>query len=139
MYTTRGRFVITFSVGGGELFERIVDDDFELKETDCVRFMKQICDGIAYMHVKSIVHLDLKPENVMCVSKHSNQVNYHNLFLGYNSLKFILFYNLQCVNEKLFRVKWYNFIESRILGPVAADDVSHHIFESMPPQVSSMR
>ena len=62
------------SVGGGELFERIVDDDFDLKESDCIRFMKQICDGICYMHSKDIVHLDLKPENVMCVSKHSNQV-----------------------------------------------------------------
>lgn len=65
---------ISFSVGGGELFERIVDDDFDLKESDCIRFVKQICDGIRYMHSKSIVHLDLKPENVMCVSKHSNQV-----------------------------------------------------------------
>ena len=97
--------LLTFSVGGGELFERIVDDDFELKETDCVRFMKQICDGIAYMHVKSIVHLDLKPENVMCVSKHSNQVNYYHLFLRYCVISKIQ-NNLQCDNEIIFGVNF---------------------------------
>ena len=73
------------SVGGGELFERIVDDDFDLKESDCIRFMKQICDGICYMHSKSIVHLDLKPENVMCVSKHSNQVRLYLCITNSNS------------------------------------------------------
>ncbi|XP_067933209.1 myosin light chain kinase, smooth muscle-like [Watersipora subatra] len=71
-----GREVILIQeyVGGGELFERIADDDFEVKETDCIRFMKQICEGIEYMHSKSIIHLDIKPENVMCVSKQSNQI-----------------------------------------------------------------
>lgn len=71
--------IMIYSVGGGELFQRIVDDDFELKESDCIRFTRQICDGIGYMHSKEIVHLDLKPENVMCVSKHSNQVRQQHL------------------------------------------------------------
>jgi len=67
--------LLIYSVGGGELFERIVDDDFDLTEADCTRFVRQICDGIGYMHEKQFIHLDLKPENVMCVSKHSNQVS----------------------------------------------------------------
>ncbi|MEQ2214823.1 hypothetical protein XENOCAPTIV_021101, partial [Xenoophorus captivus] len=51
----------------GELFERIVDDNFEHTEPASVRYMQQILEGIAFMHQQNIVHLDLKPENIVCV------------------------------------------------------------------------
>ncbi|XP_041860861.1 myosin light chain kinase, smooth muscle isoform X2 [Melanotaenia boesemani] len=54
-------------IAGGELFERIVDDSFEHTEPTSVSYMQQILQGIAYMHQQSIVHLDLKPENIVCV------------------------------------------------------------------------
>ncbi|XP_068574387.1 myosin light chain kinase, smooth muscle [Cebidichthys violaceus] len=54
-------------IAGGELFERIVDDSFEHTESASVRYMHQILEGIAYMHQQNIVHLDLKPENIVCV------------------------------------------------------------------------
>lgn len=31
--------------------------------------MKQISEGVQYIHKQGIVHLDLKPENIMCVNK----------------------------------------------------------------------
>lgn len=55
------------SIAGGELFERIVDDNFEHTEPSSVHYMQQILEGIAYMHQQNIVHLDLKPENIVCV------------------------------------------------------------------------
>ena len=61
-------------IGGGELFEKVVADDFTLTEHDCVLFMRQICMAIGYMHQKDIVHLDLKPENILCKSKKSHQI-----------------------------------------------------------------
>jgi serine/threonine protein kinase len=61
-------------IGGGELFEKVVADDFTLTEHDCVLFMRQICAAIGYMHQKDIVHLDLKPENILCKSKKSHQI-----------------------------------------------------------------
>ncbi|AWP19212.1 putative myosin light chain kinase smooth muscle-like [Scophthalmus maximus] len=54
-------------IAGGELFERIVDDGFEHTESASVHYMQQILEGIAYMHEQSIIHLDLKPENIVCV------------------------------------------------------------------------
>ena len=30
-------------IGGGELFEKVVADDFTLTERDCTLFMRQIC------------------------------------------------------------------------------------------------
>nr|XP_057904883.1 myosin light chain kinase, smooth muscle isoform X2 [Doryrhamphus excisus] len=54
-------------IAGGELFERIVDDSFEHTEPASVRYMQQILQGVSFMHRQSIVHLDLKPENIVCV------------------------------------------------------------------------
>lgn len=49
-----------FSVQGGELFERVIDEDFVLTERVCAVFMRQIVEGIEYIHSKRIVHLDMK-------------------------------------------------------------------------------
>ncbi|XP_069004770.1 myosin light chain kinase, smooth muscle isoform X1 [Embiotoca jacksoni] len=54
-------------IAGGELFERIVDDSFEHTEPASVLYMQQILQGISYMHRQNVIHLDLKPENIVCV------------------------------------------------------------------------
>ncbi|KAF6201384.1 hypothetical protein GE061_005832 [Apolygus lucorum] len=61
-------------ITGGELFERVVADDFTLTERDCILFMRQICEGVSYMHSQSVVHLDLKPENIMCTTRDSHDI-----------------------------------------------------------------
>lgn len=50
----------TFSVGGGELFDRIIDENYTLMELDAVLFIRQICEGLQHMHKMYILHLDLK-------------------------------------------------------------------------------
>ncbi|XP_032758300.1 myosin light chain kinase 2, skeletal/cardiac muscle isoform X1 [Rattus rattus] len=55
-------------IEGGELFERIVDEDYQLTEVDTMVFVRQICDGILFMHKMRVLHLDLKPENILCVN-----------------------------------------------------------------------
>ncbi|XP_077406514.1 myosin light chain kinase, smooth muscle-like [Vanacampus margaritifer] len=53
-------------IAGGELFERIVDDNFEHTEPTSAGYMRQILEGMLYVHKQNIVHLDLKPENIVC-------------------------------------------------------------------------
>ncbi|XP_029980113.1 myosin light chain kinase, smooth muscle-like isoform X2 [Sphaeramia orbicularis] len=61
-------------ISGGELFERIIDEDFELTEREVIKYMLQIIDGVAFIHKQGIVHLDLKPENIMCVNKTGSKI-----------------------------------------------------------------
>ena len=44
--------VVTEFLSGGELFEKVAGDDYQLTEVDCIQFMHQICDGVAYLHRK---------------------------------------------------------------------------------------
>lgn len=61
-------------IAGGELFERIVDDNFEHTETTSVHYMQQILEGVAFMHQQKILHLDLKPENIVCVDTSGTEI-----------------------------------------------------------------
>ena len=48
-----------FSVSGGELFERVAENDC-LTEKEAAYYMHQLLQGLQHMHNKNIVHLDLK-------------------------------------------------------------------------------
>eukprot|EP00093_Oithona_nana_P011563 11563.XXX_17929_13097_1 [CDS] Oithona nana genome sequencing. len=66
--------LVTEYIPGGELFDRVIEDEFVLTEKACICFMKQILDGVSFMHSKNILHLDLKPENILCLTKSGNRI-----------------------------------------------------------------
>ncbi|XP_063079862.1 myosin light chain kinase, smooth muscle [Engraulis encrasicolus] len=61
-------------IAGGELFERIVDDSYEHTEVTSSSYMRQVLEGVGFMHQQSIVHLDLKPENIVCVDQSGTRI-----------------------------------------------------------------
>ncbi len=44
--------LLTEFLSGGELFERVAAEQFDLTEAECVLFTRQICRGVQYLHEK---------------------------------------------------------------------------------------
>lgn len=67
-------YIITEFLTGGELFEKITDEEFysDFTERDAANIMEQVFEGINYCHMKGIVHRDLKPENLLLESNVSS-------------------------------------------------------------------
>ncbi|XP_035772253.1 death-associated protein kinase 1 [Neolamprologus brichardi] len=55
-------------VAGGELFDFLAEKE-SLSEEEATQFLKQILDGVHYLHSKRIAHFDLKPENIMLLNR----------------------------------------------------------------------
>merc|ERR1719318_1941445 len=36
--------------------------------------MRQVCEGVKHMHENGVIHMDVKPENIMCETKSSTNV-----------------------------------------------------------------
>ena len=61
-------FFVTEKVEGGELFDRIVEKEYYNEKT-ARDAMRALLNSVEYMHGKRIVHSDLKPENLLLISK----------------------------------------------------------------------
>ncbi|XP_061522228.1 LOW QUALITY PROTEIN: serine/threonine-protein kinase 17A [Phycodurus eques] len=61
--------VLEFAAGG-EIFNQCVSDqeDESFSENDVKRLMRQILQGVAFLHQRNVVHLDLKPQNILLTS-----------------------------------------------------------------------
>uniref|UniRef100_A0A8C4N5L9 non-specific serine/threonine protein kinase n=1 Tax=Eptatretus burgeri TaxID=7764 RepID=A0A8C4N5L9_EPTBU len=74
-FESKNEFVLIMEyVQGGELFDCIVNEDRGLTELDVSIFVWQICQGLQYMHQQYILHLNLKPENILCLDKKGNRI-----------------------------------------------------------------
>ncbi|KAM6974427.1 death-associated protein kinase 2 isoform 2-T2 [Tautogolabrus adspersus] len=74
VFESRAEVVLILElVSGGELFDFIAGKE-NLLESEAIEFMKQILEALRFMHAKNIVHLDLKPENMMLSDKSSHPI-----------------------------------------------------------------
>jgi len=60
-------FLVMELVSGGELFDQIVERG-NYSESDAANLIRQILEGVSYMHKHGVVHRDLKPENLLCAA-----------------------------------------------------------------------
>lgn len=63
----RQSVILTEFLSGGELFQHISSTDYQLTEAKCRDFARQILRAAEFIHSRNIVHLDLKPQNIVLV------------------------------------------------------------------------
>lgn len=70
VYETSHDIVLVLEcAAGGEIFNQCVgDSDEAFTEEDVIRLVKQILSGVAFLHRNNVVHLDLKPQNILLTS-----------------------------------------------------------------------
>ncbi|CAO1630041.1 unnamed protein product [Jaminaea pallidilutea] len=66
--TKEGVFIVTDLCRGGELFDRLVEK-VHYNELDARHIIKQVFQGVAYLHDHDVIHRDLKPENILLRDK----------------------------------------------------------------------
>ncbi|KAB5553754.1 hypothetical protein PHYPO_G00042300 [Pangasianodon hypophthalmus] len=70
VYETSTEIILVLEyAAGGEIFNQCVaDNDEAFTEKDIIRLARQILTGVAFLHRNSVVHLDLKPQNILLTS-----------------------------------------------------------------------
>ncbi|XP_013147412.1 PREDICTED: myosin light chain kinase family member 4-like [Papilio polytes] len=68
----RGYIIVTKYYSGKTLYHRRLNENFE--EQDVALCVRQICNGINYIHQKNIVHRDIKATNIVLETKHGKHV-----------------------------------------------------------------
>uniref|UniRef100_A0A8C3SMA1 non-specific serine/threonine protein kinase n=1 Tax=Chelydra serpentina TaxID=8475 RepID=A0A8C3SMA1_CHESE len=70
VYETPAEIVLVLEcAAGGEIFQQCVaEPDEAFTEQDVIRLVRQILRGVAHLHQNNVVHLDLKPQNILLTS-----------------------------------------------------------------------
>nr|XP_028606864.1 serine/threonine-protein kinase 17A isoform X1 [Podarcis muralis] len=71
VYETPTEIILVLEyAAGGEIFDQCVAErDDAFKEKEVKRLMRQILEGVSFLHRNNVVHLDLKPQNILLTSE----------------------------------------------------------------------
>ncbi|KAH0627154.1 hypothetical protein JD844_002595 [Phrynosoma platyrhinos] len=71
VYETPTEMILVLEyAAGGEIFNQcIAEREDAFKEKDVRRLMRQILEGVSFLHQNNVVHLDLKPQNILLTSE----------------------------------------------------------------------
>ncbi|XP_069081961.1 serine/threonine-protein kinase 17B [Pleurodeles waltl] len=69
IYETTNEIILVLEyAAGGEIFNLCLADEEMLSEKEVIRLLCQILEGVHFLHQNDVVHLDLKPQNILLSS-----------------------------------------------------------------------
>ena len=66
--------IITEYLEGSDLFASLSESEFELTEAKCRVIVSQILDALVYIHRLRVIHMDIKPNNILLASRDKNNL-----------------------------------------------------------------
>jgi len=67
-------FIVMEYIEGETLSKKLLDSGEKIEEEIVLDYMKQICSGLKEAHNEGVVHLDLKPQNIMITNKNKIKI-----------------------------------------------------------------
>lgn len=61
-------------ISGVDIFERLGTSNFELTEQEIVRYLRQVCSALKFMHSHNFGHFDIRPDNIVYTTRRSTNV-----------------------------------------------------------------
>ena len=68
VFETSNEFVLILELASGGELQRVLDEEIFLPENTCKHIIRQVLEGILFLHDHSIAHLDIKPQNILLTS-----------------------------------------------------------------------
>ncbi|XP_067122791.1 serine/threonine-protein kinase 17A [Centruroides vittatus] len=68
IYETSSEIILVLEMATGGEVQRVLEDEEVICERDASRLMRQILEGLIFLHDLNVAHLDLKPQNLLLTS-----------------------------------------------------------------------
>uniref|UniRef100_A0A4W5MQ77 Protein kinase domain-containing protein n=1 Tax=Hucho hucho TaxID=62062 RepID=A0A4W5MQ77_9TELE len=61
-------------ISGVDIFERLGTGNFELSELEIVRYLRQVCSALKFLHKLNYAHFEIKPDNIVYTTRKSTNI-----------------------------------------------------------------
>uniref|UniRef100_A0A8C6NPC9 Protein kinase domain-containing protein n=1 Tax=Nothobranchius furzeri TaxID=105023 RepID=A0A8C6NPC9_NOTFU len=61
-------------ISGVDIFERLGTSNFELTEQEIVRYLRQVCSALKFLHSHNFGHFDIHPANIVYTTRRSTDI-----------------------------------------------------------------
>jgi len=72
VFENKNEIILVLEYAPGGDFQRVLDEDQVPFEQDVQRYLRQVAEGLQYMHQLNIAHLDIKTENIVLMGEFPN-------------------------------------------------------------------
>uniref|UniRef100_A0A3P9CQC3 Protein kinase domain-containing protein n=1 Tax=Maylandia zebra TaxID=106582 RepID=A0A3P9CQC3_9CICH len=61
-------------ISGVDIFERLGTSNFELTEQEIVKYLRQVCSALKFLHSHNFGHFDIRPDNIVYTTRKSTNI-----------------------------------------------------------------